>query len=1044
MKFLKNILFILITIVLHVFTTNMHAQGCDPDVPSFTADLSNNPDTTWISPASVRDGNCCETTNPDNCIEFILTLHEDVSGIIFNIHSGAVPPGALFYQIDCGPEVAVGEIICLDGPGPHNITFCKPGNNQNEYSIETITEPEVGPDIVVNDGCTGFFGVNGLELETITWTSVAPGNNGGYDAYLDCTQGCDTVNVVAQEGYPEYVDYMVCGLPEGGCETEDFCDTLRVYFNSTLEATIIPEQPMVCYGEEDAEITVVGSGGTPPYTYEWSTGETAETIVVGVGVYEVTLSDTSGCPPVTAEVEVGYFENPIEVDAGDDIIVCGDDLTVDLSATVQSAEGVTWWGGAGVYAPSQNETDITYTATQQEIDNGSVTLNIMTTGNGGCPAAEDQITIIFGAFDDEVAIHTQAVLCYGDENGSAMVEVEGNEPYTFVWNDENPTGENTIENLGAGTYTVEIFDVNDCSEIFEFIIEEPDSLYGETSGTGVTCNGYSDGSVTIEAFGGTPPYTYDWDCGCGTQTVENLPVGVYNALVVDNNGCEYTDQQEVVEPTPIDAWVYYTNLTCFDSNDGSIDFEVEGGTPDYNYFVNGDEVTDLPVENLEAGMYDVHVTDANECGVAGTIEIIDPEPIELTVTEGDTLCPGDELTMVANATGGVGNFDYFWNHTANTNNSQTIVLTGDEVYTVYAQDENGCVSEELEIAVAVRVFEDGAISLTEDHEICPGEETVIAADFQGDYPPYTYTWTGINANQPGEFHVTPEETTQYTFTVTDMCDNSISESLTIDLHELPEVLLPEYFGADCPVLEVNFNNLLDDDDSPHTYIWNTGTGEEIIGNGIGYVYHEPGTYSIDLTVMTNDGCEMIFENASQVIVYQDPDADFLFSPNEISELDPRVKFTDYSAHAAVWEWDFGDGGTSNEQHPAHTFQDTGYHHIKLHVTTENGCTDSTSRELYIKPFVNVYIPNAFTPDGDGINDFFFPKGANLSSTNFEMLIFNRWGELIFESYHMDNAWDGRTGKSNEVAQQGVYVYKIKVEDILGGKHEFIGHVTLLK
>src|SRR5688572_24899432 len=112
---------------------SIHAQNCDSITPVFNVDLSGQPNGTWISPSVVRTGKCCGVTGSEECLQFNLTLDTGANAISFNIYSGAIPGGSMFYQINCGPQIAVGQPVCLNGPGPHIITFCKPGNNANEY-----------------------------------------------------------------------------------------------------------------------------------------------------------------------------------------------------------------------------------------------------------------------------------------------------------------------------------------------------------------------------------------------------------------------------------------------------------------------------------------------------------------------------------------------------------------------------------------------------------------------------------------------------------------------------------------------------------------------------------------------------------------------------------------------------------------------------------------------------------------------------------------------------------------------------------------------
>jgi len=271
---------------------------CDPNVPTFTVDLSSNKDSVWISPNIIRDGSCCDSKKNERCLHFIVTLSPDAEALNFNVYSGAMPSGALFYQIGCGGPIAVGEPICLSGPGPHEITFCKPGNNAHEYSITSIPNPSVGPDAVVNDGCTISLEAFNFDPPTVTWQSVYPGNQGDYDSYLSCASGCLSTTVTATGTPPAYVDYLVCGSPVSSCTQITFCDTLRVFFRPTLEVIITPANPTICFGQTSTTLTANPSGGTPPYSYLWNNMNPTQTVVVGAGNFSVELSDASGYPPV--------------------------------------------------------------------------------------------------------------------------------------------------------------------------------------------------------------------------------------------------------------------------------------------------------------------------------------------------------------------------------------------------------------------------------------------------------------------------------------------------------------------------------------------------------------------------------------------------------------------------------------------------------------------------------------------------------------------------------------------------------------------------
>ncbi|WMJ74440.1 gliding motility-associated C-terminal domain-containing protein [Cytophagaceae bacterium ABcell3] len=373
------------------------SQSCDATTPSYEVDLTGIPDSMWISPNGARRGVCCGYNGgpPDNyrCVEFWLTLDEGAQGINFDIHSGAEPAGAMGWSLNCGPLNPVGEDICIDGSGPHWITFCKPGNNPNRYSIRSIPKPSVSPPTIVSNSCESVLSASGYQTNTIRWTSVP--YDPEHNSYLSCTESCSTVTATYQEGAPEYVDYEVSGIPIAGCDEEPVTNMTRVYFINDKEAQIIPEDPVICYGGTEATITAEGIGGAPPYTYLWSTGETTQSIDVGLGTYTVEILDSTSCPGASATVTVTAFESPIVADAGSDLVTCENNPRTEIQGRIEQASGGIWSGGQGAFEPDPESLNIVYHPTEQEIASGSVTLTLTSTGNSGCPPSEDQMTITF-------------------------------------------------------------------------------------------------------------------------------------------------------------------------------------------------------------------------------------------------------------------------------------------------------------------------------------------------------------------------------------------------------------------------------------------------------------------------------------------------------------------------------------------------------------------------------------------------------------------------------------------------------------------------
>src|SRR5688500_9997058 len=220
---------------------------CDPNVPFFQVDLTGNPAGVFESPTHSRQGNCCSTTSPDRCTSFEVILDSNAAMINFEIASGAIPTGSMFYQIGCGPQIPVGQPICIVGPGPHHITFCKPGNNENTYRITSIPKPTFPADDTVRIGCVTPISVLGMEQSSITWQSVFPGVPGEYNAYLACTSNCDTNMYTPDNMAPPFIDYRICGFPIADeCGYVAVCDTIRIYNFGALTGNVTPNPGTFC------------------------------------------------------------------------------------------------------------------------------------------------------------------------------------------------------------------------------------------------------------------------------------------------------------------------------------------------------------------------------------------------------------------------------------------------------------------------------------------------------------------------------------------------------------------------------------------------------------------------------------------------------------------------------------------------------------------------------------------------------------------------------------------------------------------------------
>ena len=167
-------------------------------------------------------------------------------------------------------------------------------------------------------------------------------------------------------------------------------------------------------------------------------------------------------------------------------------------------------------------------------------------------------------------------------------------------------------------------------------------------------------------------------------------------------------------------------------------------------------------------------------------------------------------------------------------------------------------------------------------------------------------------------------------------------------------------------------------------------------------------------------------------------------PPRPSNLEPTVQFSDESVGAVKWKWRFGSSGTSVEQNPVFTFPDTGIQVIQQVVFHESGCPDTALQLIDVIPEVRYYLPNAFTPNGDGVNDFFGGTGMMEGATNFTLSIWNRYGEKLFETADPFERWNGRKNSTGNLAPQGVYVVQVYFKNPRGEPIHVKGFATLIK
>lgn len=655
-----------------IFSAPGAAQICGPGTPSFTVDLRGNPDSTWTSSPTARADTCCGVTGSEVCIEFIITLDSLAHGIRLDLIDGALPSGALYYKLNCGPQVPIGTELCFTTPGPHSVTFCKPGNNTNTYQIRSIGKPKASGDIIVSEGCTGILGAAGFDASTITWKSAT--NDSLLNSFLSCRSSCDTVTVQAQPGYPPFADYVVCGMPNNACQYNTVCDTVRVQFVSDLAVDILPDSPAVCFGMNSATLEAQVSGGLPPYVYDWSTGESTAIIQSGSGWRTVSITDQTSCGQVVDSVFVDSFSVPIDAQAGVDTLVCAMNKQVELQGVVAAALGGYWKGGAGTFSGGRTNLTATYTPTAQELATGFVDLELVTTGNLGCPGDSDIVRITYS--NTPVATLSGPATACAPERANYIVQTDPTNTTFWQVNGGARMGTSTSDtitvdwnNAGSASVWATVSNSAGCDTLMKQPVQVNVLPQPSISGATTTC-AYDQALVYTSAGSGT----FVWSVaggqirqGAGTKTIEvdwgAAGAGfVAVALADPATGCTAYDSLPVtIQPTPnpnvslsgaTHVCAPATEVYTLQNGTGySYQWQVQGG------IISGSSTgSNLSVNwsNAAAGSVSVTVIHPSGCDTVLTLPVqVDllPQP---SVSGAATACAYDP--MVTYTSSGAGTF----------------------------------------------------------------------------------------------------------------------------------------------------------------------------------------------------------------------------------------------------------------------------------------------------------------------------------------------------------------------------------------------------
>ena len=805
-------------------------------------------------------------------------------------------------------------------------------------------------------------------------------------------------------------------------------------------------------------------------------------ICLNSGAVQLTSAQAGGTWTGTGANATGLF-NPTITGIGTHTItytfggLCGDSQTVDITVTnldytiATTSSFCTADNGTATVTPTTGTAPYTYLwpdgqATQTAIDLPVGNYAVHVTDASGCTLTQAAVVIFDqGDLTANITTFTNASCNSGCNGAATATGVDGTPPYLYVWDD--PTNQTTAQATGlcAGTYNVGVTDANGCLATAQIIITEPIGL----SVTAVmdiesNCN-LPDGEATATSLGGTVAvdYQYSWNSTPTqtTATATGLAPNTYTVTVTDDNNCTASVDVDITASAGFTADIINsTDALCFLACDGTAEVEANPGfvgALSYSWDTSPAQNTAIAI-NVCAGTYQVTITDVVGC--VATADVIISEPVKVTAnlaTSASPICIGESADLSTTIAGGTPPYAGFnWSAApadislivTQQNPTVSPIITTD--YTFIGTDNNGCDTDPA--VVTVTVYDPLSLDVTRplfspDTSICPYDSATINLQGIGGDGNYSYFLQPDLANPITlPMYVQPTATTGYAFMVTDGCTTPPAFATSnITVHILPEVDFVADELTGCNPHTINITDLTNP--TPATWIWNfddpnSSANTSPLQNP-SHAFSGAGLYTISLNVVSPEGCIADTLRQDYIDVYPLPYANFFMNPEVASVLNGTVNFTDQSVgQLSVWEWSFGTGDVSIEQHPTYNYTDTGTFLVWMQVTTDMGCQDQTTREVTIEPDFMFYVPNSFTPNGDGKNDFFRGYGEGVKWETYQIYVYNRWGEEIFVSKDIDNPWDGWF--KNKYAEVGVYVWKIMLYDQNGEQHTYRGHVTLVR
>jgi gliding motility-associated-like protein len=1035
-----------------------------------TEDISNLKAGNYI--VTITDNNTCTISRSINITQpsFPISINNTVAdptcygsnnGYINLSVLNGVPP----YSYDWGSGITgANRTGLISGTFPVTVTD---NNGCTASTSSTVTEPSP---LLVSSAATDVlcYGASTGAIAVTATGSFAPYS-------YDWNDGPDTQN----RNSIAAGNYSVTVIDNHGCSAS----TSATVSQPAAPVTINTAAGNInCFGGSNGWITLSVSGGTAPYNYDWGNSIiTQNRTNLPAANYSVTVMDNAGCSyQASATVTQPSL---LVISSAVTNVTCngGNNGAIDLTVSGGTFPYAYDWGGG-----------IT-TADRTGLSSGSYTVTI-TDGNGCTNTHPDAISQTSSL---TVSISSTNVSCNAGSNGAISLSVSGGVvPYIFSWNDGGNT--QNRNNIPTGNYSVTVADAGNCSAVSSASITQPSPLATITTVTNPSCSGLSNGSIDLSVNGGISGYSYSWSNNASTQDLNSLTTGNYAVVITDGNNCSVTTSVTLMSPQPLTYSVLSQNISCNGATTGSIDLTVNGGTLPYAYLWSHGPVTQ-DVNNLTPGNYFVSITDANSCSASASASITYTPPISSSITKSDLRCNGDNSGAIdLSASGGTLPYTFAWNNSATTEDLNGIAAG---IYTVVITDAGQCsatnsvtVAQPPVILIssvvspvtcfaantgAINISVNGGVqplsfhwntnattedisSLTSasysvtatDGNSCSASLTNIAVtqptqivvtpsitpvsclgktngsiqlQVSGGSSPYTYSWD----NQLSSSNIQNLSSGHYTVTVTDSKGCRATASHYVEILSALNIMSSVKNTA-CEEVKTGVIDISVEGGTPaYHFSWSNGNIDEDARN------LALGDYTVTVTDSRDCSAKQDFNISFDYALKAETISSSHITSGEFVHL--AVSANTDNDNMYSWtpaEYVICTACASTEANPVATTV------FFVSIIDTNGCRAEDSLAVEVKPASDFFIPNVFTPNHDGANDMLELYGDKNNLSFLSFVVFNRWGEKVFESNDHHFSWDG-TYKGEEVPA-GIYTYIMKAVRNNSSKDEFLGSVTLLR